>query len=64
MIKARFCFVIKALQVFWLGLRIELSRRWLTRTHTHRGYSSKNMIEANNRLSLLGNKWMELKKGA
>lgn len=60
--KGRFCFVVKAWQVMWLGYRIEIKRRLLTRVHANRELSSETLIEANNRLSLLGNRWMELRK--
>ena len=62
--KERFCFVIKALQVLWLGCRIEVARKRLVRANAHREFSSETMIEASNRLSSLGNRWMELRKEA
>ncbi len=62
--KGRFCFVIRALQVLLLSIRIEFSRKRLKRIHAHSEFSSESLIEANNRLSLLGNRWMELRKEA
>lgn len=61
--KARFYHVIKALQVFTLGCLIEIRRKqfgWMI--DANKNFSSESTIRANESMSRLGNKWMELRQ--
>lgn len=60
--KERLYHIIKAVQVFTLGCLIEIRRKHFgLKIDTLKNFSSESAIRANERMSKLGNRWMELR---